>query len=139
MDVRDMLQAKGLRRTRARTDVLAILAEARRPLAHQEISGQTEAADLDRVTLYRTLTSLSKAGLVHQVRGVDGVHRFCAHGLGSMACPGNHPHFLCQSCGEMSCLEGQELPWVSVPAGARVTGKQMVIYGVCAQCRDAEA
>jgi Fur family ferric uptake transcriptional regulator/Fur family zinc uptake transcriptional regulator len=50
-------------------------------------------------------------------------------------CPGNHPHFLCRVCGRMSCLSEQTLPRVEVPEGAEVEGKQLLVFGVCAECR----
>jgi len=34
----------------------------------------------------------------------------------------------------MRCLTGQELPWVAVEKDERVTGKQLVVYGLCAAC-----
>jgi Fur family ferric uptake transcriptional regulator/Fur family zinc uptake transcriptional regulator len=91
-------------------------------------------AGLDRVTVYRTLSALQEAGLVHRVQDKDGVWRFCAHGSREQGCPGNHPHFLCMRCGEMRCLTAQSLPWVETSAGEQVVGKQLVVYGLCAGC-----
>ena len=130
----ELLQVAGLRRTKAREAVLSLLCKAERPMAHHEIAVSPEADRLDRVTLYRTLTALQGAGLVHRVQGVDGVWRFRAHATERVECPGNHPHFLCLSCGEMSCLDAQTLPWVSVPEGTEVKGKQLVVYGRCRRC-----
>jgi len=113
---------------------LEIISEARRPLTHQEIATRPEADEFDRVTLYRTLATLERAGLLHRVQGTDGSWRFCFHAQEQVECPGDHPHFLCLSCGEMSCLTGQPLPWVSVPEKARVLGKQLVVHGHCARC-----
>ena len=130
----EVLHASGLRRTKARETVLKLLSEARSPLSHQEIATRPEADELDRVTLYRTLATLQRAGLVHRVQGTDGSWRFCFHTQEQTACPGNHPHFLCLRCGQMDCLTGQSLPRVSVQKGARVIGKQLVVYGHCIKC-----
>jgi len=134
----ELLHGAGLRRTKAREAVLSLLRQAERPLAHHEIAARPETARLDRVTLYRTLGALQRARLVHRVQGVDGVWRFRAHASERVECPGNHPHFLCLSCGAMSCLDGQALPWVSVPEGTEVRGKQLVVYGRCRGCAAAE-
>lgn len=134
MSIRGLLRKAGLRRTRTRESVLHLLSEAGRPLTHQEISSHFGAEGLDRVTLYRTLATLQKAGLVHSVQGMDGVWRYCFHGNDHPGCPGNHPHFLCLRCGGMCCLLGQTLPLVSVQPGVRVTGKQLVVYGRCTAC-----
>jgi Fur family ferric uptake transcriptional regulator len=134
----ELLQVAGLRRTKAREVVLSLLRRAEHPLAHHEIAGRPEAKGLDRVTLYRTLSTLQRAGLVHRVQGLDGVWRFRAHASERVECPGNHPHFLCLSCGAMSCLDGQALPWVTVPEGTEVKGKQLVVYGRCCGCAAAQ-
>ena len=138
MSIRGLLRKAGLRRTRTRESVLHLLSEAGRPLAHQEISIHSGAEGLDRVTLYRTLATLQKVGLVHTVQGMDGAWRYCFHENEDPGCPGNHPHFLCLRCGGMCCLHGQTLPLVSVQRGVRVTGKQLVVYGHCATCAEEE-
>jgi Fur family ferric uptake transcriptional regulator len=130
-----LLQSAGLRRTRARKLILEMLNQVDRPLSHQEITSNPETRRLDRVTLYRTLTTLQKVGLLHRVKGIDGVWRFRGHRAHSDKCGGNHIHFLCLECSQMSCLPGQPLPWIKEPAGAKVFGKQLVVYGRCAQCR----
>ncbi len=130
-----MLRRVGLRATRARRAVLSALRRAERPVSHQEIAGQRGVADLDRVTLYRTLATLARAGLLHRVQGVDGVWRYCSHPEIAGQCGGNHIHFLCVSCNQMSCLPEQPLPWVGVPDGVEVFGKQLLVYGRCRDCR----
>ena len=130
-----LLREAGLRKTKAREVVLEVLSETDRPLSHQEIAGQRETSFLERVTLYRTLTTLRKAGLLHRVRGIDGVWRFRGHRTHSGKCGGNHIHFMCLECNRMSCLPEQPLPRVKEPEGAEVFGKQLVVYGRCAQCK----
>ena len=115
--------------------MLQLLNETDRPLSHQEIASHEGPRTLDRVTLYRTLTTLQRAGLLHRVQGIDGVWRFGGHQAHSAKCGGNHIHFLCLECSRMSCLPEQPLPWVKEPSGAEVFGKQLVVYGRCAQCR----
>jgi len=135
MTTSQRLHTAGLHSTRARRVVLEMLNQVDRPLSHQEITGSPGTRHLDRVTLYRTLTTLQKAGLLHRVQGVDGVWRFRGHHTHSGKCGGNHIHFLCLECKQMSCLPEQQLPWVKEPAGAEVFGKQLVVYGRCAQCK----
>ena len=129
----DLLRAAGLRRTPARVAVLGRIAAVGRPVSHAELQSEPDLGALDTITLYRTLTTLVEAGLVHRVHGIDGVWRY-ARQPGEDGCPGNHPHFLCTACGGMSCLLGQRMPRVSVPAGAQVSGRHFVAYGLCAAC-----
>ena len=137
--VRELLKSAGLRCTPARELVLGFLSRMGRPLAHSEIAKAKGPAELDRVTLYRTLAVLEDAGLVHRVQDQEGAWRFCAHVQVSTGCPGNHAHFQCTRCSRMHCLPGQALPWIAVPDGALVIGKQFLIYGLCAACAGSRA
>lgn len=134
MSVSELLRSAGLRSTRARRIVLEILNQVDRPLSHQEITSNPKTYPLDKVTLYRTLSRLQDAGLLHRVQGVDGVWRFRGHAVHHRACGGNHIHFLCLTCNQMCCLPEQPLPWIEKPAGAEIFGKQLVVYGKCARC-----
>jgi Fur family ferric uptake transcriptional regulator/Fur family zinc uptake transcriptional regulator len=132
----EVLRGKGMRSTALRRRVLELLSERGEPMSHLEIfealatSGQTP----DRVTLYRTLSAFSGACIVHEVQGTDGAVRFCLHESAREGCLGNHPHFLCRRCGRMTCLSGQPLPYVEVPAGTLVEGKQLLVFGLCPRC-----
>lgn len=133
MNVSEILSKAGLRITRQRETVLRLMLENGFPMSHAEINGALDKP-LDKVTLYRTLQALTDAGIVHQVQGQDGAWRFCAHDAEAEGCPGGHPHFLCLGCGKMTCLSNQSIPRVEVPEGVKVDGKQLVVYGYCAEC-----
>ncbi len=132
--VSDSLRAAGLRRTPARLAVFARVNALARPVSHAELLACPDIADVDDITLYRTLTALVDAGLVHRVHGLDGVWRYCAQPQGQAGCPANHVHFLCTSCGAMACLLDQPMPRVDVPKGALVHGRHFIIHGHCAAC-----
>lgn len=133
MDISEILSNAGLRVTQQRKTVLALLLKKGSPMSHGEISAEL-MEPLDKVTLYRILQTLKETAIVHQVQGLDGAWRFCAHDAESEGCPGNHPHFLCVLCGKMTCLPSQPLQWIEVPDGIAVEGKQMVVYGRCVDC-----
>lgn len=139
MSSAQLLRSKGLRQTRARKAVLELLDRAGRPLSQHEIAGSPETRGFDRVTLYRTLATLQKVGLLHRIQGIDGVWRFRSHSAHPGACAGNHIHFLCLECSQMDCLPEQPLPWIREPEGAEVLGMQLVVYGRCAACRSRHA
>jgi Fur family ferric uptake transcriptional regulator len=131
-----LLTKNGLKPTAAREAILQLLTDAGRPLSHGDIVKQRKGTGaLDRVTVYRTLETLQEAGLLHRIQGTDGTWRFCRHKYESSdKCAGNHIHFLCSKCGQMSCLPEQPLPWVLAPAGASIHSKQLVVHGHCAAC-----
>lgn len=135
--VPEMLRAAGLRRTPARLAVLSRIEALARPTSHADLSALPDLADVDDITLYRTLATLVETGLLHRVHGIDGVWRYCAQPRGLRGCPGNHAHFLCTSCGTMTCLVSQPMPRVDVPTGAEVQGRHFLVYGRCAACTTA--
>jgi Fur family ferric uptake transcriptional regulator len=129
-----LLRRASVRPTPVRLQVLGSLLRTGYPVSQPELARSRELKAYDRVTLYRTLNLLREAGLVHAVQGIDGAWRFCAHPLDVVGCPGDHPHFLCFSCGRMNCLTGQRLPHIELPPDMRVEGKQLVVYGRCSVC-----
>jgi Fur family ferric uptake transcriptional regulator len=134
MDAARLLRQAGKKVTPARLEVLNSLIRLGCLISQADLSRLPQLKRCDRVTLYRTLNVLRKSGLVHAVQGTDGTWRFCAHKLDGAGCPGNHPHFLCLSCGRMDCLIGQKMPRIEVPLNVKVQGKQFVVYGQCADC-----
>ena len=133
-DARDRLHAAGLRATAGRVAALVAIEAADRPLTHAELSALPGLAELDPITLYRLLDAFAERGLVHRVQGTDGTWRTAAQPRAQAGCPGNHPHFLCEGCGAMTCLTDQPLPRVQVPEGAVVRGRNFVAFGRCAAC-----
>ena len=131
-----LLKKVGLRRTAARETLLLLLADAGHPLSHRDILARQKGKEaLDRVTVYRTLETLQEAGILHRIQGTDGAWRFCRHQCESAEkCAGNHIHFLCSNCDQMSCLPEQPLPWIVAPRGALIHSKQLVVHGYCAAC-----
>lgn len=128
------LKNAGVRSTRIRIQILAILYEKGYPLSHAEISTQDGLEEIDRVTIYRNLNLMLEKGLVHAVLGMDGAWRYCAQPEEAGRCPGGHAHFLCMECGRMFCLTDQPMPFVEVPSDFQVAAKQLVIYGKCDAC-----
>ncbi len=97
------LREAGLRCTAARLAVLAHLMDATGPKTHAEVSDSLTDRGFDRATIYRNLTELTEARIVSRVELGDHVWRFelrreSGHGQ-------DHPHFLCTTCGEVSCLD----------------------------------
>jgi Fur family ferric uptake transcriptional regulator/Fur family zinc uptake transcriptional regulator len=127
-----MLEESGFRLTAVRRRVLSALLAAGSSLSHRELVDSL--VDLDRVTVFRSLKFLKQAGLIHSVQGIDGTLRYLINPKNRQGCPGGHPHFLCMECGAMICLADEAMPFVTVPEGTEVHGKQFLIYGVCPSC-----
>ncbi len=69
-----LLHEAGLRRTTVRVAVLEILEQSHQPLGAPQIL-ELLPEGIDRVTLYRTLNTLTGKKLLHRVRGDDQVWR----------------------------------------------------------------
>lgn len=119
--MKSLVRGAGLRCTAARLAVLEHLLTAMGPQTHAEVSQALDHRGFDRATIFRNLTELTEAKLVTRVDLGDHVWRFEArrHGGGDgHGHGGDHPHFVCTSCGEVSCLDDVSVAITPLP-GAR--------------------
>lgn len=135
-ELRAHVRAAGLRGTAARLAVLQHLHEARSPLTHAEVADQLSSRGFDRTTIYRNLVELAEANLLSRVEVGDHVWRFEVR-RGAEETPGEHPHFLCIDCGEVSCLTDVDVQIVS-PRGRKrqALGEitEVLLKGHCTRC-----
>lgn len=132
---RSLIVAQGGRITRTRVAVLEILLAAERSLTHDEIGAALTDIGFkhDRVTLYRTLDWLVESGVAHKLVGDDRARRFGAVASG----PHEHPHFHCDRCGKVVCLEGlQPAVAVNLPGGYQLDRTELVLHGACSNCTE---
>jgi Fur family transcriptional regulator, ferric uptake regulator len=128
-----LLRRSGLRKTAARIAVLQFLERAAGPLSHGEIAGAIAALGFDRATVYRNLVDLAEAGLVARSDLGDHVWRFEIR-RGGVAHVREHPHFLCVTCGGVTCLPGGAVRFVSIRGVPRAVASQDVEVQVKGRC-----
>ncbi len=131
--IRDLLKEAGLRCTKGRIDILRILLQSDEPVAHEDVFEQLRETGINRVTVYRVLVSLQKAGIVHRVDIGDRVWRFAVCGrLHQGHC---HPHFICRECGRVECLMDFPMPELpqSIPQHT-VEEQEVYLRGLCKKC-----
>lgn len=136
---RSRLRGADLRVTLARLAVVRALAEASAPISAGELLSDLGGARVDRVTLYRTLGALCRAGLAMRTDPGDRVWRFAL-------APDEHTrhgHVVCDSCGSMTCMDEAILS--AVPAGRtgrrarfRLNPQGVMLHGTCETCLGAE-
>ncbi len=137
----DALRGAGLRRTPVRVAVLDAVTSSRAPLSAPGVIHRL-GEETDPVTVYRTLNTLAEAKLLHRVRGEDGAWRYAATSSGSTRDEHRdhpHAHFVCDSCGDVECLQRVPVPEQLVRSkdlGRRydVTYAELVVHGVCPKC-----
>jgi Fur family ferric uptake transcriptional regulator len=96
----EVLHTKGFRVTNGRLKLLAFLAHAGRPLSIQQILALWKGKSPDMVTLYRSLSDLSRAGIVQRIDLNTGV----AHFEYTPNRP-HHHHIVCSDCGAIEEIE----------------------------------
>ncbi len=129
---RDMLKAAGLYCTAPRQAILRALLTARTPLSQDAIA-QTLSPTPDKATIYRTLTSLMEANLVHKAY-VDerAAYYETADHCSTSQC---HPHFTCTGCGKTHCLTELRIPMAPAQHQGFVIHRQQVrLEGLCPAC-----
>lgn len=131
---RERIRAVGLRSTAPRIAVYHRLQQASGPVSHAELADDLAPLGFDKVTIYRNLVDLTEAGLVSRQDLGDHVWRFELINQTHDA-EHAHPHFMCQTCGEVVCLTDVSIsiqpsktkdPFGSV--------QEVLLKGVCTRC-----
>lgn len=133
LDARQMLQAARLYCTNARIAILTVLMKSSSPLRQDQIAEQLVPTETNKVTIYRTLESLIKAGLVHRAFMHERAWHFeLADHCTETQC---HPHFTCRNCGATHCLPGMALPMAQSPyKGFIISHQEVRLEGLCPAC-----
>ncbi len=128
----EILKNAGLYHTENRVSILKILFNTRKPISQDSIAGKSEK-HFDKVTIYRTLESLVKAGIVHKAFiNKRASHYELAHRCTEKQC---HPHFTCKKCGSTHCLVGLSIPMAAANyKGFIITHQQVHLEGLCPDC-----
>jgi Fur family ferric uptake transcriptional regulator len=138
-DLPGELRAAGLRATAPRVAVLAHLRAAAMPCSHPEVVEVLHDRGWDRATLYRNLTDLVRVGLARRTDLGDRVWRFEA---ADRAASHTHPHFVCDACGEVTCLTDVTVDvhgGQGAPAAVRREAVEVQLRGCCDRCEGRSA
>ncbi len=136
-DFRQWLARQGLKLTAVRLAVLEILGAAPRAMQAKEILEAIRGRRrVNKVTVYRILEDFTQRGMVRRL-SLDGrVSHY------ELACEHHppHPHFQCQTCREVQCLEPVPLArvWAELqgPVGNRADHIDIRVEGLCHKCRN---
>jgi Fur family transcriptional regulator, ferric uptake regulator len=132
---RELIRTKGLRATAPRIAVYDHLSRLATPVSHGDIAAELAGEGWDRATVYRNLIDLTEAGLVRRSDLGDHVWRFELV-RGRHAASG-HPHFMCESCGDVQCLPDHAVEIKAsrgAPRALRRKGIQIQLKGRCDRC-----
>ncbi len=129
------LKSAGLRVTGIRSDVLSLFYESPKALSSHDLI-ESLHAKYDRVSVFRTLNTFIKHGLIHQIPTSSDYNMYS---LCKESCPEhthreNHIHFYCSICGGIYCLTGMPEMAIPLPDGFEVSDKEIILNGICAEC-----
>jgi Fur family ferric uptake transcriptional regulator len=130
-----LLHRKQLSATESRRKILSLFMESNDALAHGDIEKKA-GEKFDRVTVYRTLQTFVEKGIIHSIPTADNsvlyaLCKDCQEGHHH----DDHVHFVCKNCERTICLDDVVSPVMKLPEGYAPDDVQVVIHGVCKDCR----
>lgn len=129
-----ILESAGVRVTANRLLVLRALLSAPAPVSLIEL--ETELETLERSSISRTLTLFADHDLVHLLEDGRGITKYeLCHSHDHSAQNDEHPHFYCEKCRRVFCLDSEVIPPVAVPDGFEVRSVNYMLKGLCRDCR----
>ena len=134
-EVRSLVRAQGMRATGARIDVLVVLHEAAGPRTHEQIMEALRGGVYDKASVWRILADLTDVGILRRMDLGDRIWRYELKDT-CRTIIDDHPHFLCEACGEVSCLPALEVRAKdgALPAALRGAAFRVRVMGRCASC-----
>ena len=134
-DTRKALRIPGLRVTNQRALILEVIRKGRGHLDADEIyrRAREKKTRLSLSTVYRTLQTLKKLGLVEELHFDDEHHHY------EVKPSAEHHHLVCLGCGRVIEFEYPLTRLVkrdiTQARGFEITGSEVKITGYCSQCR----
>ena len=137
-EIKRRLRAASLRCTASRIAVLQCLARYAAPAPASDISSDLHDFGFDKSTIYRSLNELTEASLITRLDLGDSMRRYeltDQHGHGE----GPHPHFVCDQCGRVECLEGYRFRLTPGESAQALPGviAEVLVRGRCKECAGA--
>ena len=127
------LTSKKIKPTAMRELVLQILTEQKTAISLSEL--EQEFGKADKTTLYRTLKTFEENKLIHSIEDGSGALKFALCQEKCDCRPEDlHVHFYCTKCHQTYCLNEIPVPVINLPNNFSLTGVNMVVKGVCANC-----
>lgn len=134
-EVRTLLKQHGLRATAPRIAVLVVLHEHGRPMTHEQVMEALPQGVHDKASIWRILADLAEIDVLSRMDLGDRVWRYELRDA-CRAVTDDHAHFLCEDCGEVSCLPPIEIRALdgALPPALRGAAFRVRVAGTCASC-----
>jgi len=132
----DILKRRQLSITDSRKKILSLFLNGTGALSHGDIEKKV-GEKFARVTIYRILQIFLEKGIIHSIPTADNSVQYalCKDECTSGHHHDNHVHFVCNLCGNTVCLEDVIVPAVKLPKGFSSSQVEMIVSGVCKECK----
>jgi Fur family ferric uptake transcriptional regulator len=132
----EILKNNQLSITDNRLKILELFHTNGKALSHADIE-HLSGKNFDRVTVYRTLQSFVEKGIIHTIPTADNsiVYALCKETCSEGHHHDDHVHFICEVCGATYCLEQINVPAINVPKGFSAHQVNVLVNGICKNCK----
>ena len=132
----DILKQNRLSVTDSRLKILELFLLKNGALSHADIEKDIHDS-FDRVTVYRTLQTFVEKSIIHLIPTTDNSIKYalCKNDCAPGHHHDNHVHFICDECEKTICLDEVTIPAVKLPKGFTPQHSEMVVTGVCIDCK----
>lgn len=121
-----------IRQTKAVKTLLQIFTESPSAISAPELI-RALRDEMNKTTVYRILEKLESGGIIHSFMDKDGLTWYAKCRECAIAHqPDSHPHFQCQACGKIECLQ-VEVALPILPA-YEIESTSILLVGKCRDC-----
>ena len=87
--------------------------------------------EMNKTTVYRVLERLEKSNILHSFIDQKGLKRYAKNNKNTSSTK-SHPHFMCEDCGESSCIEID----IKIPSTPQyiIKNSEYLLTGQCKKC-----
>ena len=135
-DFTKLLRENGLKVTSPRLRVLKEITHKEAAISQPDLE-KIVGKDIDRVTLYRILSSFEEKGIVHKIFDLNGTatYAMCYSNCTENHHHDQHVHFICSICNNVYCLNEVSLPKLTLPPHFALHSLAINAVGLCGNCQ----
>ncbi len=129
------LQYRDVKPTAMRGLVMEILLEQKTAISLKEL--ESKFTQVDKSTLFRTLKTFEEKNVIHSIEDGSGSVKYAVCHDSCDCNPSDlHVHFRCTKCEKTFCLNEIPVPQIKLPVGFTLENVNMVVKGICANCKN---
>ncbi|UIR54707.1 transcriptional repressor [Sphingobacterium sp. SRCM116780] len=137
VDFADLLKQYHLKVTQPRLRTLEIISTKKSAISQPELE-KLIGKEIDRVTLYRVLSSFEEKGILHKIFDLNGTatYALCSTNCSEHDHHDQHIHFICRVCNSVYCMDEITLPKFNLPKGYKLESVAINAVGLCDNCQE---